>query len=157
MTPGFRSLISCLMPALVCASVSFAQQGNDERKDKLLLQELQGVWVLESMEMDGMKREGDALPPRFQGMKQSIKGDRMTVLRTDGKKYECVLTVQRETEPKQIDVVSTDDKGMSRTLKWIYKVADGKLVIAEGKTTRPTSFKTGPKIRTRVSTFKLNR
>ena len=128
-----------------------------ERGGDDLLQDLQGVWILESMEMAGIKREGDELPERFREMQQSIKGDRMTVTRIDNKKYECVLTVNGETDPKQLDVLSTDDRGKSRTAKWIYKIADGKLIIAEGKQTRPTSFETGPEIATKVSTFKLKR
>ena len=131
-----------------------------ERGGDDLLQELQGVWILESMEMSGIKREGDELPVRFRDMRQSIKGDHMTVSRIDNKMYECVLTVKGETEPKQLDIVSTDDQGESRTAKWIYKIADGKLIIAEGingTKTRPTSFETGPNIPTKVSTFTLKR
>ncbi len=147
-----ESLLSATAARLQ-AEIDLVREGDGD----VLLQELQGVWILESMEMAGIQREGDELPERFREMQQSIKGDRMTVTRIDNKKYECVLTVNGETEPKQLDVLSTDDQGKSRTAKWIYKIADGKLIIAEGKTTRPTSFETGPNIATKVSTFALKR
>ncbi len=159
MNPRVVSLVGGVILVLACSRVSFSQE-RSQREGDLLLQELQGDWILESVEMAGMKREGEQLPIRFRGMKQSIRGDRVTVTRVDGKSFECRLTLNAATEPKQLDMVmiaAGENQSKSRTAKCIYKIADGKLIMAEGKTSRPTSFETGPDTSAKVSTFTRKR
>ncbi len=43
----------------------------------VMLDKLEGSRILDSIEMRGQKRQVEDLPARFQGMKQTIKGEKM--------------------------------------------------------------------------------
>jgi uncharacterized protein (TIGR03067 family) len=140
--------------ALVCLSVASA----DDKQDKnALIDKLAGVWILDSVEIKGEKRQGKELPARFQGMKQTVKGDQMIVSRADGEKFECRLVASGKTEPFELDIIQSDRDGKHRTSKCIYKIIGQKLILAEGKDERPTSFETSSDVNTKVSTFTLER
>lgn len=139
---------------LLCFSFASAQ---DDQDQSVLLAKLEGSWILESIEMEGEKRQGEGLPPRFQGMEQTVKGDKMIVSRVDGMKFECRIVVRGKAEPYELDMIQKDRDGKTRTLKCIFKIVDEKLFIAEGKVERPTSFETSADVSTKVSSFTLKR
>jgi|688.fasta_scaffold1094302_2 uncharacterized protein (TIGR03067 family) len=138
--------------ALTCFSFASAQ---DDQDQNVLLEKLEGSWILDSIEVRGEKRQGADLPARFQGMEQTVKDDKMIVSRVDGMKFECRIVVRGKAEPYELDMIQQDRDGKTRTLKCIFKIVDEKLILAEGKDERPTSFETNPDVSTKVSTFSL--
>jgi uncharacterized protein (TIGR03067 family) len=139
---------------MLCMSLASAQENQDKH---VMLDKLEGSWILDSMEIRGEKRQGEELPARFQGMKQTIKGDEMIVSRVDGMQYECRIVVRGKAEPYELDIILEDREGKKKTAKCIFKIVDQTLVLAEGKDERPTSFETSPDVSTKVSTFTLKR
>jgi uncharacterized protein (TIGR03067 family) len=139
---------------LICFSFASAQ---DDQDQNVLLEKLEGSWILDSIEMRGEKRHGEDLPARFQGMEQTVKDGKMIVSRVDGMKFECRIVVRGTAEPYELDMIQKDRDGKIRTLKCIFKIVDEKLILAEGKDERPTSFETSPNVSTKVSTFSLKR
>ena len=142
---------------VLTACAVFADEDSPKDAADGPLKELQGVWVLESIEIAGMKRTGDDLPLRFRGMRQVIEGDRMTVARVDGRSFECKIAVKEVEGVKQLDIELIPAQGESKTMKCIYKIEGGKLVVAEARTDRPKTFKTAPGSKTKISTFALKR
>lgn len=137
---------------IFCMSLASAQENQDKH---VMLDKLEGIWILDSMEIKGEKRQGDELPARFQGMKQTIKGDKMVVSRVDGMQFECRIVLHGEAEPYELDIIMEDREGNKKTAKCIFKIVDQTLVLAEGRDERPTSFETSPEVSTKVSTFIL--
>jgi uncharacterized protein (TIGR03067 family) len=138
----------------LCMSLASAQEEQDKN---VMLDKLEGSWILDSMEIRGEKRHGEELPARFQGMKQTIKGDKMIVSRVDGMQFECRIAVRGKAEPYELDIIQEDREGKKKTAKCIFKIVDQTLVLAEGRDERPTSFETSPDVSTKVSTFTLKR
>lgn len=116
--------------------------------------QLDGVWILKSMQRGGVKVEGDDIPVRMRGTKRTINGNQMTLARGGGnRQYKCTITVDTSTKPKQMDV-SVERNGEVRVLKCIYAIKDGILRIAENDTERPQTFTTDrSETRTMVSTY----
>jgi uncharacterized protein (TIGR03067 family) len=150
----FITVACCLALGLLCMSLASAQEDQDKH---VMLDKLEGSWILDSMEIKGEKRQGEELPARFQGMKQTIKGDKMIVSRVDGMQFECRIVIRGEAEPYELDLIQEDREGKKKTAKCIFKIVDQTLVLAEGKDERPTSFETSPDVSTKVSTFTLKR
>jgi uncharacterized protein (TIGR03067 family) len=148
----FITIAFNLVLGILCVSLASAQEDQDKNA---MLDKLQGSWILDSIEIKGEKREGEDLPARFQGMKQTIKGDKMIVSRVDGMQFECRIVVRGEAEPYELDIIQEDREGKKKTAKCIFKIVDQKLVLAEGRDERPTSFETSPDVVTKVSTFTL--
>lgn len=148
----FMAIAGTLALGILCMSLASAQEKQDKH---VMLDKLQGSWILDSMEIGGEKRQGEELPARFQGMKQTIKDDKMIVSRVDGMQFECRIVVRGEAEPYELDIIQEDREGKKKTLKCIFKIVDQAFVLAEGKDERPTSFETSPDVRTKVSTFTL--
>ncbi len=65
----FITIVGHLALGIVCMSVASAQERHAGK--------LEGSWILDSIEMRGQKRQVEDLPARFQGMKQTIKGEKM--------------------------------------------------------------------------------
>jgi uncharacterized protein (TIGR03067 family) len=99
------------------------------------------------------ERESNEFPVLFRGLQQLIKGNRMTVTRID-RQYEFLLSINGDKEPKQLDITQMGGQKPAKITKCIFKIVDRKLIIAEGKTKRPTFFETGPRIPTKVSTYR---
>jgi uncharacterized protein (TIGR03067 family) len=150
----FITIASHLALCILCISLASAQENQDKH---VMLDKLEGSWILDSIEMRGEKRQGEDLPARFQGMKQTIKGDKMIVSRVDGMQFECRIVVRGKAEPYELDIIQEDREGNKKTLKCIFRIVDQTLVLAEGKDERPTSFETSPDVSTKVSTFTLKR
>jgi uncharacterized protein (TIGR03067 family) len=150
----FITIAGHLALCILCMSLASAQENQEKH---VMLDKLEGSWILDSMEIKGEKRQGEELPARFQGMKQTIKGDEMIVSRVDGMQYECRIVVRGKAEPYELDIILEDREGKKRTAKCIFKIVDQTLVLAEGKDERPTSFETSPDVSTKVSTFTLKR
>ncbi|MBL8872502.1 MAG: TIGR03067 domain-containing protein [Planctomycetaceae bacterium] len=148
----FMTIAGAFALSILSMSLASAQEKQDKH---VMLDKLQGSWILDSMEIGGEKRQGEELPARFQGMKQTIKDDKMIVSRVDGMQFECRIVVRGEAEPYELDIIQEDREGKKKTLKCIFKIVDQAFVLAEGKDERPTSFETSPDVRTKVSTFTL--
>lgn len=148
----FITIAGHLALGILCMSLASAQEDQEKH---VMLDKLEGSWILDSMEMRGEKRQGEELPARFQGMKQTIKGDKMIVSRGDGMQFECRIVLRGKAEPYELDIIQEDREGKKKTAKCIFRIVDQTLVLAEGKDERPTSFETSPDVGTRVSTFTL--
>jgi uncharacterized protein (TIGR03067 family) len=148
----FITIVGYLALGILCMSLASAQENQDKH---VMLDKLEGSWILDSMEIRGEKRHGEELPARFQGMKQTIKGDKMIVSRVDGMQFECRIVVRGEAEPYELDIIQEDREGKKKTVNCIFRIVDQTLVLAEGKDERPTSFETSPDVSTKVSTFTL--
>lgn len=148
----FITIAGHLALGILCMSLASAQEDQEKH---VMLDKLEGSWILDSMEMRGEKRQGEELPARFQGMKQTIKGDKMIVSRGDGMQFECRIVLRGKAEPYELDIIQEDREGKKKTAKCIFRIVDQTLVLAEGKDERPTSFETSPDVGTKVSTFTL--
>ena len=116
--------------------------------------QLDGVWVLSSMERKGVKIEGDELPQRMRGSSRTFKGTKMILSRGGGtRQLRLDIKVDVTSNPKTMDVSSTKG-GETKVMKCIYEIKDGKLRLAESDSERPKSFKTDPTKRTLVTTYK---
>ena len=150
----FITIASHLALGILCMSLASAQENQEKH---VMLDKLEGLWILDSLEIRGEKRQGEELPARFQGMKQTIKGDKMVVSRVDGMQFECRIVIRGEAEPYEMDIIQEDREGKKKTAKCIFKIVDQTLVLAEGKDEKPASFETSPDVSTKVSTFILKR
>ncbi len=90
-----------------------------------------GFWI--QWRQEEKKRKGEELPARFQGMKQTIKGDKVIVSRVDGMQIEGRIVIRGEAEPYELDIIQEDREGKKKTRKCIFKIVDQKLVLAEGR------------------------
>ncbi len=142
MNSRFITIVSHLAVGTLCMSFASAQDNQDSQDKHVMLGKLEGSWILDSMEIRGEKLQGEKLPARFQGMKHSIKGDKMVISRVDGTQFEGRIVVQGKAEPYELDIIQEDREGKKKTAKCIFKFVDQTLVLAEGKDERPTSFKT---------------
>ncbi|QDV23841.1 hypothetical protein Q31a_21470 [Aureliella helgolandensis] len=115
--------------------------------------QLDGVWVLESIEKGGITVEGDGMPERMRGTTRTIDGAEMILSRGGGTR-QLKLTISVDTSPKRkrMDISAVRD-GQTRVLKCIYEIKDGTLRIAENATERPVSFHTAKSTRTMVTTY----
>ena len=104
--------------------------------------QLDGVWVLKSMQRGGEKVEGDDIPERMRGTTRTIKGTQMILSRGGGaRQLKLTVTVDTSSKPKQMDI-SVQRDGKARVLKCIYEIKDDILKIAENVVERPESFTT---------------
>jgi uncharacterized protein (TIGR03067 family) len=136
--------------------------GQDEKKDKEVVEALQGEWILTSIRFADYELRGSAEKP----MKVTVDKKRM-VFRpahavnsnwnwgTDGKSdssvgislsnhsEEATFEIDSAKTPAQIDLRVTVGKGDVRTRKSIYRLADDELTICVGLRFlgRPTEFK----------------
>lgn len=150
----FISIAGQLALGILCMSLASAAEDQDKH---VMLEKLEGSWILDSMEVKGEKRQGEELPARFQGMKQTIKGDKVIVSRADGMQIEGRIVIRGEAEPYELDIIQEDREGKKKTRKCIFKIVDQTLVLAEGKDERPTAFETSPDVSTTVSKFTLKK
>jgi len=114
---------------------------------KKTLAALQGVWRLESIEMDGMEQEMIRKPPRW-----IIKGNKVLY----GGEHLATLTLDPASSPKIIDLEFPKPK---RTYEGIFSLTGDTLRICVNKMTdgvkeRPLSFDTKGKPDCRLMVFK---
>ncbi|WP_419193946.1 TIGR03067 domain-containing protein [Novipirellula herctigrandis] len=115
--------------------------------------QLDGVWLLKSIEKSGEKVEGDGLPERMRGTTRTIAGAEMVLSRGGGtRQLNLSIVVDTSRKPKHLDITA-ERNGKSRVLKCVYEIKDGMLRIAENATERPDSFKTDTSTRTMVTTY----
>lgn len=115
--------------------------------------QLDGVWVLKSIETGGNIVEGDGMPERMRGTTRTIDGTQMILSRGGGtRQLKLTIAVDTSGKPKQMDI-SAVRNGETRVLKCIYEIKNGTLRIAEDATERPESFKSDRSTRTMVTTY----
>ncbi len=98
----FMTIAGHLAVGILCMSLASAQEDQDKH---VMLEKLEGSWILDSMETRGEKRKGEELPARFQGMKQTINGDKVIVSRVDGMQIEGRIVIRGEAEPYELDII----------------------------------------------------
>ncbi|XZE52534.1 TIGR03067 domain-containing protein [Planctomycetaceae bacterium SH139] len=125
------------------------QPPETERQDS----QLNGVWVLKSIERRGEKVEGDGLPERMRGTTRTIAGAEMVLSRGGGtRELRLSIDVNTSRKPKHMDITA-ERNGKTQVLECVYEIKDGMLRIAENTTERPDSFKTDSTTRTMVTTY----
>ena len=147
------SLIAGMSAFLVgCARRSEATSSSAD--DQALAQ---GTWIVSKMEV----ADGHAPPPEVLGdLEVTIKGDRITVMSL-GKKsavFHAKFTNNGTKNPKELDLVETDEKGVSEenllprgkgdTMAAIYKFEGDQLMIAappKPGEPRPSQFEATPR------------
>lgn len=86
-------------------------------------------------------------------MTRKIDGKQMTAT-SSGWEYQCTLTLDAKTSPKQIDIAVLKSGRAPQKLKGIFRIDGDKLQIAEDAQQRPTSFSTDENTRAIVYTFR---
>jgi uncharacterized protein (TIGR03067 family) len=113
---------------------------NDAKKE---LEQLQGIWYMAALEVEGQQ----VAEEKLQATTLTIKGDKYTVTVKD-KSYETVITLDPTKKPKAIDMVFSDGPNKDKIHRGIYEL-DGdtfKLCRArEPDDERPTEFASQPK------------
>jgi uncharacterized protein (TIGR03067 family) len=103
--------------------------------------DLQGVWVATSIEVNGKPAPaGEVKHTRF-----TFKGDKLLIrgAKDDGREVECACKIGADKMPKQIDIVAKD-----KTLAGIYEVKGDELKVC---------FENGGKPENRPKKFATNR
>jgi uncharacterized protein (TIGR03067 family) len=102
------------------------------------LEALQGLWQLQSGEMNG-----EALPDEVASkVKMVFQGTKLTISGVDGKDEVYDVQIDGKKSPKHIDFTKV---GTEQTMKAIFEISDQKLKFCGPEThtgERPTSFKT---------------
>ncbi|MGB7346322.1 MAG: TIGR03067 domain-containing protein [Pirellulaceae bacterium] len=115
--------------------------------------QLDGIWVLKSIETGGITVEGDGMPDRMQGTTRTIEGGDMILSRGGGtRQMMLAIVVDTSAKPRQMDILAKRD-GKTRVLKCIYEIKNDTLRIAENAMERPVTFKTDTSNRTMVTTY----
>lgn len=145
---AFRIASIFSLCVVICAHADSPIEAN--RRDA----QLDGVWILKSMQRGGEKLEGDGIPVRMRGTKRTIKGNQMTLARGgDPRQLKCTITVDVSANSNQMDI-SVERDGKVRVLKCIYEIKEGNLTIAENDMERPETFATDRSTpRTMVTTY----
>jgi uncharacterized protein (TIGR03067 family) len=132
--------------SLALVLVAFAAAQAREPTDKKVPAELQGVWKLESLEVDGEKVDLRSLP------RLSIKGDKVQY----GGEELGTLTADATTTPKILDLSFL--KPDKKNYEAIYSIEKNTLKIcingsSTGVKERPADFTTKDKLQLRLLTF----
>ena len=114
--------------------------GADSAKETAVkkdLENLQGVWIVESMELNGKPLSED----RRKKIKLTIEGEKFT-FDTGADSHEGLYKIDPSKDPRELDIVITrgDEKG--KVYLVIYKFEDGKMIqcMRQDNKSRPTVF-----------------
>lgn len=112
---------------------------------------LEGTWQLVTGELAGMKFPEEVA----KGIRLTLTADRYVVATPDGDD-EGTVQLMPDKMPKALDVSGTKGPNKGKTFLAIYEVQGESLTVCydlEG-TTRPTEFKTKPKTKLFLATYK---
>jgi uncharacterized protein (TIGR03067 family) len=128
--------------ALLAGAVG-AQEGNTVKEE---LERLQGVWLLDKLEVSG-KEEAKAA-----GAKLTFEGEKLTILGGLKDREEVTFKINPTSKPRKMDI--TNDQG--RTVRAIYDL-DGDLLricFQRDGNARPKEFTSEGKVATSLLTLK---
>ena len=140
-----RLRLVMLMAAGLAVGLAPGAEGPKENQAAKDLQQFQGTWTLESVEVNGMKIDAETLKKAGHEITLIVKEDKVTLkLKRDD--VEGTLKLDPTKRPKAYDTKGTDPEGQTHEAVGIYKFEGDELVIAltvgEGKDLpRPTEFK----------------
>jgi len=148
---GLQIMKKCLAVfALGCLVAIFSRSVHAGEEEK---GPLEGVWVAESMEIDGKPAPEDAV----KRMRFTFRGDKL-LLRGNAKndqEDECRFRLDLKASPKQLDF--TPPKG-EKPILGIYEVKDDQLRVclrhSSSDQGRPTEFATKPETQLALIVFK---
>ena len=138
---------------ILSLGVAINARADEPRESNRHDSQLNGIWILKTIETGGNKVEGDGLPERMRGTTRTIDGTQMILSRGGGtRQLKLTIAVDTSRKPKQLDVTAQKN-GKTRVQKCIYEIKNGTLRIAENPSERPESFKTDRSTRTMVTTY----
>jgi len=139
---------------LLLLSVGFfltgAAQDDAAKKD---LDMIQGTWLMEALEVNGM----DVPAEKLKSAVLTIKGDRYELKLKDKVINVFTLTLHPNKTPKELDMTAQEGANKDKVHKGIYKIESGKLIFARGlepEQERPKEFATWPGTNCFVVTWK---
>ncbi len=121
-----------LVALCACSLFLDAARAADEQADQ---QKLQGKWIVDSFEFDGMPVD------QMTGATREFVGDKYTLVPKSGESYSGTFKLAPGESPKQIDLIMPD-----RTLQGIYEL-DGqilKMAYTLDGDARPTELASKP-------------
>lgn len=133
-------MVYVLRVMLIVACLVTTWQPSSSRADDGV-DTLQGVWVAQSMEVDGKAAPDEAV----KRMRLTFKGDKLLLRGNfdDDKEAECPYTVDPKASPKQLDFTPPKE---AKPILAIYEVKGDELKVclrhASGSDGRPTEFAT---------------
>jgi uncharacterized protein (TIGR03067 family) len=127
------------MNRIIPAAVLFFAACGLSAADALPLEQLEGSYQAVSVNRDGKDEPAD----RVSTVKAKIAADELTITVKD-KSFPAKIKIDAKAKPATIDIAPSDGPDKGHTFPGIYKVEDGRLVIAfTEKGDRPTEFKGG--------------
>jgi len=101
------------------------------------LANFQGVWTVESMELNGKPLSEE----RRKKIKLTIKGENFT-FDTGGDSHEGLYKIDPTKDPKELNIVITRGGEKGKVYLVIYKFEDGKMIqcMRQDNKSRPTTF-----------------
>jgi uncharacterized protein (TIGR03067 family) len=139
---------------LLALSLAFlltgAAQNDAAKKD---LESIQGTWVMEALEVNGM----DVAAEKLNGAVLTIKGDRYELKLKDKVINVFTLKLHPGKSPKELDMTAQEGANKDKVHRGIYKIENGKFIFARGlepEQDRPTEFATWPGTNCFVVTWK---
>ncbi|MFO0910807.1 MAG: TIGR03067 domain-containing protein [Isosphaeraceae bacterium] len=130
--------LACLGLPVLLLGPSLARASDDEAVQKREIEQLQGVWTLESMEIDGRKADVDST----RGWFLVIRGDQYNP-GSSQTSVEYTYRIDPERNPKAIDLIPHDGSFKGRQLRGIYVIKGDRLTICRARTPdgeRPAGF-----------------
>lgn len=114
--------------------------GADPAKDQALqkhLENFQGVWTVESMELNGKPLSEE----RRKNIKLTIKGEHFT-FETGHDSHEGLYKIDPTKDPKELNIVITHGDEKGKVYLVIYKFENGKMIqcMREDNKGRPREF-----------------
>jgi uncharacterized protein (TIGR03067 family) len=135
-----------LLASLLFTGLAYAEDKKEPKK-------LDGAWVAEKAEIDGL----DALK-LFEGMVLTIDGEKYTI-DFSGKLDKGTLKFDAKKDPAEMDITGTDGPNKGKTFPCLYKWDGDNLVVVYGLDykTRPTDFSTKKDSKQMLVTYKLKK
>jgi uncharacterized protein (TIGR03067 family) len=122
------------------------------------LQQLQGIWTLECVEVNGMKIDAQTMKNAGQEITLIVMDDKFTLKLKRGD-VEGTLKLDSTKKPRAYDAKGTDPEGNSHETIGVYKIEGNTLTVcyvAAGKV-RPTEFKAGAGSEAVIQVFKRSK
>ena len=117
---------------------------------------LQGVWIAESMEVDGKPAPAKAV----KRMRFTFKGDSVSVRgnHNDDSQEQCGYEIDAAKSPKHLDITPSKESNQKKPVLGIYDIKGDelKLCLRHGNSSdgRPTEFSTKPESNLILMVFK---
>jgi uncharacterized protein (TIGR03067 family) len=141
------------MRLLMLGAAFFLTGAAQDDAAKKELDMIQGTWVMEALEVNGM----DVAPEKLKGAVLTVKGDRYELKLKDKVINVFTLKLHPGKTPKELDMTAQEGANKDKVHKAIYKIENGKFIFARGlepDQERPKEFATWPGTNCFVVTWK---